>query len=350
MHPILARRDRLAVYVAAWAPIGGLLALLIVGSVGWVTALAVTVPLVIVYAFMCLAAWYVCRTMPPATTGVWRLVGTSIVAALVPSALWVVLWNLVMAAVPSSAGLDDASLPYERQGLVLFVLGALLFLLAMAVHYAMIADEATRLAQTQGLELNVLAREAELKALRAQIDPHFLFNSLHSISALTGTDPMGARRMCLLLADLLRDSLRLGAQQRIPLGREVALAEQFLAIEQIRFGSRLAVSVRLEAGVEAVPIPPLLLQPLVENAVTHGIANLLEGGTVAIDVTRGHGVIHIDVENDCDTERSNHRGAGVGLQNVRKRLETMFGHAASIRTEHRKDRFRVRVSLPAHDV
>ena len=120
----------------------------------------------------------------------------------------------------------------------------LLFLLALAVHYVLIAFEAAREAERRQLELEVLTRDAELRALRAQIDPHFLYNSLNSISALTGSDAPGARRMCLLLGEFLRDTLDVGARQRIPLADELALAERFLSIEQVRFGSRLRVERR----------------------------------------------------------------------------------------------------------
>ena len=117
----------------------------------------------------------------------------------------------------------------------------------------------------------MLAREAELRSLRAQIDPHFLFNSLHSISALTTADPPNARRMCLLLGDFLRQTLALGGADRITLSREVALIENSLAIERVRFGDRLTVAVDAGDAGDCL-VPPPLLQPLVENAVTHGIA------------------------------------------------------------------------------
>ena len=110
-----------------------------------------------------------------------------------------------------------------------FGFGFLLYLLAMAVSYLAAAFAVSRDAERRGLELQVLAREAELRALRAQIDPHFLFNSLQSISALTTADPPAARRMCLLLADFLRDTLALGARDRIPLSSELALVRRFLA-------------------------------------------------------------------------------------------------------------------------
>jgi len=190
-----------------------------------------------------------------------------------------------------------------------------------------------------------MAREAELRALRAQIDPHFLFNSLQSISALTTADPASARRMCLLLADFLRDTLSLGARERIPLSSEIALATRFLAIEQVRFGERLHVDVTGSDGQECF-VPPLVLQPLVENAVTHGVAHLIDGGIVRIDVARGATTLAITIENPTDPERPAGRGTGLGLKNVRERLRRLYDTEASLRVDEADGRFSARLDLP----
>ena len=122
------------------------------------------------------------------------------------------------------------------------------------------------------LELQVLTRDAELRALRAQVNPHFLYNSLNSISALTGSDAAAARRMCLLLAEFLRTTLRVSSEERITMAEEMKLAERFLSIEQVRFGERLHVEQSIDESALECQVPPLVLQPLLENAVGHGIA------------------------------------------------------------------------------
>jgi LytS/YehU family sensor histidine kinase len=229
---------------------------------------------------------------------------------------------------------------------MLFAVGVLLYLLAGAVHYALLAMDASRRAEHRALELQVHAREAELKALRAQIDPHFLFNSLHSISALTGSDPAAARRMALLLGDFLRDSLRVGRHQRIPLAEELRLLEQFLEIERVRFGDRLRAAWDIQDDSRSCQVPPLLLQPLVENAVTHGIAHLIEGGTVAVRAQRKGGRLYVTIENPCDPDRPKRRGAGVGLENVRRRLDTAFGSDAAAHSAERDGAFKVDLVMP----
>jgi LytS/YehU family sensor histidine kinase len=299
-----------------------------------------------VYAFVCLATWYLCRTLPSSEGALVRLFGTYAAAAMVSSGLWLAagqLWTFLLDLLP---WFDGAGARYAAHTPILFVSGVLLFLLAVTVHHLLIVFEASRRAETRALEHQVLAREAELKALRAQIDPHFLFNSLHSISALTASDPASARRMCLLLADFLRGCLKLGAAERIPLFEEVRLAGHYLEIEKVRLGTRLAVELDVESECEGCMVPPLLIQPLVENAVTHGVAPLLEGGTVRIEARRRGRVLTIALENPFDPEAARRNGAGVGLKNVRMRLLNVFDGDARLDVVRKEHRFRVELSLP----
>jgi LytS/YehU family sensor histidine kinase len=236
---------------------------------------------------------------------------------------------------------------YTTQRPLLFVVGALLFWLVSVFFYLLIAFDASKDAERANVELSLLAREAELKALRAQIDPHFIFNSLHSISALTATDPAAARRMCLLLADFLRETLRLGGNEQIPLAEELALADRFLAIEQVRFGTRLHVTHETEPGATTCLVPPLLLQPLVENAVTHGIAQLVDGGTIRMAAACTGSTLTITLENPCDPDRARTRGVGLGLELLRKRLTNHYGAADAVYAHEHSGQFRVEVRIPA---
>ncbi|PYR91824.1 MAG: sensor histidine kinase [Acidobacteria bacterium] len=351
MHPILARPARVAAYVAVWLPLGGSLAALLAmqGVLPWPAAIAFAMPIAVAYGFLCLSAWYAAQGLPVDRFDPVRVTITAMAAASISSAVWLLIargWLSVVSATgrwPAARGAFRGSAP------TLFGFGLLLYLLAIAVSYVAAAFEKSRAAERRGLEMQVLAREAELRALRAQIDPHFLFNSLQSISALTAVDPAAARRMCLLLADFLRDTLALGARERIPLSSELAIAKRFLAIEQVRFGDRLRVEVTADAA-EACLVAPLVLQPLVENAVTHGIAHVLEGGAVRIAAERGAAVLRIRVDNPCDRDRPAGRGTGMGLANVRARLRTLYGNDAALRTEEKDGRFTANIELPIETV
>ncbi len=347
MHPILAQPGRLAAYIAIWLPLGALLAALLAlqGVFGWVESLGVAVPLAVAYAFLSLSAWYVTGGSPVDRVGALRVGVTAVASSFLSSAVWLLIARGWLGLIGASGPWADVPSAFRAAAPTLFGFGFLLYLLAMAASYLAAAFNVSRAAERRGLELQVLAREAELRALRAQIDPHFLFNSLQSISALTTVDPAAARRMCLLLADFLRETLALGARTRIPLSSELALACRFLAVEQVRFGDRLRVDVEA-GGAGACEVPPLLLQPLVENAVTHGVAHLLAGGTVRIRAVRRMASLVVTVDNPCDADRPAGRGTGLGLRNVRQRLESAYGSDAFLQAEETGGRFIVKVELP----
>ncbi len=348
MHPILARPARVAAYLGVWIPLGMLLAALLAlqGVFGWLEATIVALPLSITYGFLCLSAWWVTGGAPVDRVGAWRNAALAVVASFLSSALWLLIARGWLGAVGNYRGWPNVTLSFRAAAPTLFGFGFFLYLLAMAASYLAAAFALSQDIERRGLELQVMAREAELRALRAQIDPHFLFNSLQSISALTTVDAPAARRMCLLLADFLRDTLALGARERISLGEELALARRFLEIEQVRYGSRLQTAIAAAPGADAEAVPPLVLQPLVENAVTHGIAHMLDGGMVRIQAERVMASLVVTVDNPCDADRPSGRGTGLGLRNVRERLESEYGPDARLRTEEADGRFVARIDIP----
>jgi LytS/YehU family sensor histidine kinase len=225
-------------------------------------------------------------------------------------------------------------------------MGMALYLLSAAGHYLMAAFAASRRAETEALKYQVLSREAELRALRAQLHPHFLFNSLNSISALVGARPAEARRVCLLLADLLRQSLQAGQDDFSTLGQELSLVRKYLAVEKVRFGDRLRVEEQIEDEAETCRVPSLLLQPLAENAVTHGIASLLEGGTVRLRAGFRDGELLVAIENPRDESSPSRPGTGLGLDSVRRRIDAVYGREASVTIAREPSTFRVELRLP----
>jgi len=347
MHPILGQFRRLVLYLAAWGPLSGILLYLFVslGGLNLARAAALVLPLCLVYAFVCLSAWYTCRSTPFDNSGSWL---GHLVAAVVASLLWLAIAKglaSALAMIPTLIGLDQQ---LRRELPILFGSGVLLYLLAVALHYILLADEASHEAEKREAEARLLARDSELKALKTQVNPHFIFNCLNSISALTTSDPAKAREMCILLADFLRKTLGLGEKAMITLSDELALSHAYLSVEQIRYGARLKLEEKTELQVLECLLPPLLLQPLIENAVAHGIASLTEGGWIHLDINQDTGEnLSIKIENNFDPEAPRRRGAGIGLKNVRRRLNTSYGNRARFEVHTNGDRFSVALSLPA---
>jgi len=347
MHPILASPRRLLLYLLAWAAIFALLAAVTWESstATWIQAAAALGPACAVFAFVCLSPFYICRGKPLGPSSAWNLLATFGGAAAAGGLIFA--WS----AGQTAMALDDMA-PFHGIARLRthvpfwFVLGVLLYLLSAGLHYAALAVGASRHAERHATEARTLAREAELNALRMQINPHFLFNSLHSIAALATADGLRAREMCVRLAGFLRSSLGLGDRANIPLSEELALARSYLEVEQVRFGARLRVEEEIAADCEGCGVPALLLQPLVENAVKHGIAGLIEGGPIRLTARRSGACVAITLENAFDPEASASGKMGIGLLHVRRRLQVRYGDAAEFAAGPSGGVYRVELRFP----
>ena len=336
MHPIFRNTATLSAYMGLWTILAAALAALmrIPGDLNWSQALSISVPLCLLYAFVCLTPWYICRVLPLGSAQVTRLLINQLAAAVLACTLWIGAARLLAFAMDLGPRLNPA-VPQ------LVVLGLLLYLMSVALHYALLAVEASR-------EAAVQTRDAELRALKSQINPHFLFNCLNSISALTSSDPVRARDMCVLLSDFLRKTLGLGERASISWREELELARTYLEVEQVRFGARLKVEMQVDDGCADCQVPPLVLQPLIENAIKHGIATMVEGGTIRLEGHIEDGRLAVRVENSFDPEAPSPRRHGLGLRNVRDRLRTRFGDAAQLRLAAEHDRFSAEMVFPCH--
>jgi len=297
------------------------------------------------------SAWsaaFSCRTSPLNRTPLWQLLLTHVTTALLLTFFWVKIGSIIVSTFESMSGWEGVSVVYAQKTALLYGAGFFYYLLSVAFNYALIAQTASSEAQQRALEFSLRARDAELSALKAQINPHFLYNSLNSISALTSIDPGRAREMCILLADFLRMTLGLGEKPLIPLQEELDLLDRYCSIERVRFGERLQVEQNIQEEVKRCLLPPLLLQPLLENAVVHGIAQMPEGGWVRLNAMRNGERLLLTVENSWDPEAvSVRKKNGVGLKNVQRRLEARYGKEAFTEVKTEENTFRVSLSLPA---
>jgi hypothetical protein len=347
VHPLLLRASRFLLYLATWL-VGGVVLALPLAHLAprpFGDVLLFTVPLAVVYGGVCLAAWWVCLSRP--LTEPVRALLSQLTAALLCATLWAIaatVWANVLARVH---GVPPDRALLLNDVIVIFGLGVPLYLLSAAAHYLYIAVEDSHVAAQRALALQVTAREAELRAVRSQLNPHFLFNSLNSINALVGSDPEGARRMCEGLGDFLRRTLQLGARTAVALEEEMALVDGYLAIEQVRFGPRLRITREVTPEAARCFLPPLLLQPLVENAIKHGVADRLEGGCVRIEAHRTSGRLRIAIENPVDEDPRKRAGEGMGLAIVQRRLEALGD--ARLGAVRANGAFRVTLDLPAEE-
>jgi sensor histidine kinase YesM len=349
MHPILADRKKIAIYLAVW----GIVTLMFAGGMSYVLngemglSLLITVPVMLIYSQINLSTWYVAKTFPLARTNIWKILVLVFVSSTLMSALFT---GMCIGWIYFLSGYFSVPQPSADQWLLSMLLsgfGEELYLVSLAIAYLFAAMDVSRNAERDTYELKLLAQSSELKALRMQINPHFLFNSLNSINALISQNPMQARDMTTLLADFFRKSLQFGSKETITLGEELSLLTNYLNIERIRFGARLSVQQTIDESVLNCAVPPLLLQPILENAIKYGISNSIGNGVIRILAEKKNERVFITVENSHEENQQQHKGTGLGLSIVRKRLHTVFGSNGDVQIFHDGKVFRVIVFFPA---
>jgi len=347
MHPILADIRRLLVYALAWLVVGVVAAALLAmtGYAGWAAAALFSIPLCIVFGFIGTSAYYVCRSLPLAERKVALAVAAFCGASLFAAFVWLALCEVWSAIVRATA--PELAMPIGRElAAMLFAAGLTLYLLSILAHDVLLGIENAREAERRDAQSRLSARDAELQALRSQVNPHFLFNSLNSISALTTSDGAAARAMTIELAQFFRQTLALSDRHKIPLGEEIALCESFLSVEKIRFGDRLDAQISVDDAARNSLVPPMVLQPLVENAIKHGIRDRVEGGVIRIDGFVRDQWLHAIVENPVDDAARASGDGGVGLANLRRRFASLYGERARMSWAKHDGRFRVEITLP----
>ncbi len=203
----------------------------------------------------------------------------------------------------------------------------ILFLLWCGFYYAFIISEKSRAQEILNLKWEASKNEIELKNLRAQLNPHFLFNSLNSIRALVGINPDQAKTSVTQLSNLLRRSINLGKMRVIPLKEELDLVKIYLDLEQVRFEERLQTKFEISENSLSCEIPPLMIQTIVENGIKHGISKSIEGGVIRVNSSMKDNELEIRIINSGKLDIDNDQG--IGISNSRKRLEILFGNDAT---------------------
>ncbi|MBK7946373.1 MAG: histidine kinase [Flavobacteriales bacterium] len=200
--------------------------------------------------------------------------------------------------------------------------------------------------EIRNLRLETANRENQLSTLRAQMNPHFMFNALNGIRALVDEDPEQAKRAITQLSAILRNAMSTVKRRTVPLGEELDIVRSYLALEHMRYEERLRVRYELDADLDREPVPPMLLQTLVENAVKHGVAHDPKGGDLVISAQRGLETLVLSVRNSGHYEQGKVNGTGIGLRNTRRRLELIYGGKASIHIANRDGMVVTEVELP----
>lgn len=225
---------------------------------------------------------------------------------------------------------------------------SILLWLWMAVWVGLQLLQRWRRGEIERWQAEAAARALELQVLRAQINPHFLFNALNNLRALVNEDPARTREMLTRLSNTLRHTLQHSAKERVPLADELAVVRDYVALEQLHHEERLRVDWQVDPDTAGASLPPMLLQGLVENAIKHGIARTPGGGVVDIAIRRQGGLLTVQVGNPGRWAPGESDSTGLGLANLRERLARVGGEGASCRIDSDAGRITVTVTLNLH--
>jgi LytS/YehU family sensor histidine kinase len=265
-------------------------------------------------------------------------------------------WNFCIAAIwigvikwaLSQLITDPAYLVFLQKSLPIRFFIAFLMTGWMAlIHWLLFTFEESRENEKRKADADKLSKDAELYKLRQQLHPHFLFNSLNSISSLTGSRPEEARHMIQQLADFLRGTLKNDEKMLVSLEEELRYLQLYLDIEKVRFGHRLTAEVKYDDASLKCEVPQMLLQPIVENAIKFGLYDTTDSVTIKIDAISGNRQISIAIQNPFDPQTSQSRqGTGFGLSSIQRRLYLLYARKDLIETKAENNLFTTTVTIP----
>ncbi len=270
----------------------------------------------------------------------YSLVVSTIIAALWLMLVWLVVWGLYKT--------DSIYMQaFSQTALLRYMVAFLIIGCCTAFSLLWYSQRDMREENMRKASLERLAREAELHKLRQQLQPHFLFNSLNSISALTGSQPEKARHMIQQLSDFLRGTLKKEEQQWSSFEEELQYLQLYLDIEKVRFGYRLQTQINAEAEALPLLLPAMLLQPLVENAIKFGLYDTIGEISIVIHAKKVNQLLEVTVMNPFDEDTAAPlKGTGFGLSSIRRRLYLLFGRTDLLETAKDAQTFITKISIP----
>lgn len=280
---------------------------------------------------------------------IFQFMGTHLAGALLISGIWTVAhyYFFVKLFVPVTAQAFFTNTILWR----LFFCMMFYLIIQVFVYLLLFYDRTLEHAKQENALKNLLT-EAELKSLKFQINPHFIFNSLNSIAALTSIEPEQAREMTIMLADFLRATLSNNLRQTVSLQEELHQLRLYAAIEKIRFGEKFSFTVNVEDALLATPIPNMIIQPLLENAIKYGVYEALEEIGILLSIRLNESFLEISMENDFedDVSQLKQKGNGVGLANIQSRLSLLYGRNDLLKITKENSKFRVILTLPIDNI
>ncbi len=345
-HPITGNRRSVLIYSLVWIMVAVTQALLYFYLLHFSIPVVITDALLssLLFGFMGLLAWYPTRYIPFQRNSPFYSITAHVVAGILVMGSWVVLTLALLNAIFSQ---QADYVEFLNQTVAWrAMLGGLIYLVLVLIYYLVTNSQKLQERSRQEERLKGLVRDAELNMLKAQINPHFLFNSLNSIASLTMSNPDEAREMIIRLSDFLRYSLKHRENEYVPLGEELGRMKDYLAIEKIRFGEKLLYEIDIDKACEKFPVPTMIFQPLFENAIRHSVYESVDPVSIKFSCMAEQGHMRAVITNDYDPGTPSSKGTGVGLQNVRQRIALAYREKGSVQWSGNEGVFTVTILFP----
>lgn len=346
LHPILKNRKNLIVYLFVWLVIGGVHTFILIYFNQYTFSVSVAESLVFnaLFAAIGIGIWYPVYYTDIEKNKMVNFLTNHLAAASLAVGVWLWLCYIILSSTfPEDIDYIEyltSSIPW-RAGL-----GFLFYVLLGSNYYLLIYYQNFKDKMLREAELKALVKESELSSLKSQINPHFLFNSLNSISSLTMVSPEKAQDMVINLSDFLRYSLSSKNEFLTSFDQELQNIDRYLKIEKIRFGKRLHVEKEIGEKCGNMELPGLILQPIMENAVKYGVYESIDKSNILITAKCSDELLEIKIANDYDPDFVSKKGEGIGLRNVASRMKIQYGRDDLIKVSRSKKSFEVKLIFP----
>ncbi|WP_367914502.1 sensor histidine kinase [Leadbetterella sp. DM7] len=343
-HPILKDKNRVLTYLFLWVMVALFQYIFVYRAFPGhsLRVLAVTLIQNFLLATMYIGAWFGLRYINLETQKTLQFVANHLIYLVVITLLWLSMTNLF-----DQVLLRDILPDYRiRTGPLKSMLGIFSYLLFVSYMYldAYYTSYMDKIENER--KLYEILKESELNLLKSQMNPHFIFNSLNSISSLTMLDPVRAQEMIIRLSDFLRYTVTATRDQLVTLEKEIDMCRAYLDIEKVRFGSKISFTFAVDPASLPLKVPGMILQTLFENAIKHGVYNSLGKECIHFESRLEKDRLILCIENSFDPASRPKVGTGTGLKNVRNRLDLIYDRAALLSTDMQENRFTATMNLP----
>lgn len=349
MHPILLNRQNLLIYTLVWIFVITIQAGVLVLYFGLEMkhALADSIVFNTIFFLMGLLIWYPLRYIPLSDRNRVTVFINFMALGILVVVVWMSSGFLIMRQLfrGDEALINSivASVPYR------VISGTLLYIMMLLVYYLAVYSRNLKERIQNEAKARTMVKEAELNMLRSQINPHFLFNSLNSVSALTLSNPGAAREMIVKLSEFLRYSLKLAEKEFNNVKDEIENIRRYLDIEKVRFGNKMSFEIDCPDDCENYLVPNMILQPLFENALKHGVYESTGPIVIKLRCKIENDLLAVSITNNYDSDSPPRPGAGIGMRNIRERLRLIYGREDLMLSRKEDGMFIVNLFIPYHE-